>query len=216
MSALANGFCDGCGRWRRQLMVARIAAVTDGALHGRLVTQSSYGIQQLDGGAQRRDAEVLQVLRRQAGQNRLVYLILAEAASYFPRPRLRSQTTMSMTGAHNQWLRTSWFGWAACPGGRGERQGCHTRSVRLRNCAGAGTLAMIGTKAERTLRLNSLSPAQPTRPSAVRSAASRQAARPLRCRCALSRRPDATGRDIGSRPLRTIFVRGEAGWSPSP
>ena len=34
------------------------------------------------------------------------------AASYFPRPRLRSQTTMSIACAHNQWLRTSWFGWA--------------------------------------------------------------------------------------------------------
>ena len=45
----------------------------------------------------RRDAKLLQVLVRQARQNRLVYVILAEIASYFPRPRLRSQTTMSMT-----------------------------------------------------------------------------------------------------------------------
>ena len=46
----------------------------------------------------RGDAKLLQVLRRQAREDRLVYLILAEiAASYFPRPRLRSQTTTSMT-----------------------------------------------------------------------------------------------------------------------
>jgi hypothetical protein len=42
------------------------------------------------------DAKLLQVLFRQTRKNRLVYLILAIAASYFPRPRLRSQTTTSM------------------------------------------------------------------------------------------------------------------------
>ena len=44
------------------------------------------------------------------GQDRLfVYLILAECRLVFPRPRLRSQTTMSIARARNQWVRTSWF-----------------------------------------------------------------------------------------------------------
>jgi hypothetical protein len=37
-----------------------------------------------------------QVLVRQAREYCLVYVILAEDPSYFPRPRLRSQTTTSM------------------------------------------------------------------------------------------------------------------------
>ena len=44
-----------------------------------------------------RDPKLLQGLVRQAGKDRLVYLILAECASYFPRPRPRSQITTSMT-----------------------------------------------------------------------------------------------------------------------
>ena len=39
---------------------------------------------------------LLQVLSRQVRKDRLVYVILAECRSYFPRPRLRSQTTMSI------------------------------------------------------------------------------------------------------------------------
>ena len=66
------------------------------ALAARVATQSSDGIEQLHSVPKRGDAKLLQVLVRQARKNRLVYVILAEAASYFPRPRLRSQTTMSM------------------------------------------------------------------------------------------------------------------------
>ena len=45
---------------------------------------------------QRRNAKLLQVLVRQTRKNRLVDVVLADTASYCPRPRLRSQTTMSM------------------------------------------------------------------------------------------------------------------------
>jgi hypothetical protein len=57
------------------------------------LTQSSDGIQELHTVTKRGDTKLLQVLVRQARENRLVYVILAEIASYFARPRLRSQTT---------------------------------------------------------------------------------------------------------------------------
>ena len=69
----------------------------------------------------RRDAKLLQGLVRQAREDRDVDVILAESASYFPRPRVRSQFAMSIARAHNQWLRTSWFAWGMCPGGRTDR-----------------------------------------------------------------------------------------------
>ena len=43
------------------------------------------------------DAKILQVLRRQVGRTVSSISFSRNAASYFPRPRLRSQTTMSMT-----------------------------------------------------------------------------------------------------------------------
>ena len=53
-----------------------VAASTEAP--ARVVTQSSDGIQQLHTVPKRRDAELLQVLVRQARENRLVYVILAE------------------------------------------------------------------------------------------------------------------------------------------
>ena len=53
----------------------------------------------------RRDAKLLQVLVRQARKNRLVYS--RNAASYFLRPKLRSQSTMSIVAPRNQGWRTS-------------------------------------------------------------------------------------------------------------
>jgi hypothetical protein len=44
----------------------------------------------------RRYAKLLQVLSRQGQDNRVVNVVLVDSASYFPRPRLRSQTTTSM------------------------------------------------------------------------------------------------------------------------
>ena len=48
------------------------------------------------------DAEVLEVLRRQIGRTVSSISFSRNAASYFPRPRLRSQTTMSMTAPYNR------------------------------------------------------------------------------------------------------------------
>jgi hypothetical protein len=53
-------------------------------------TQSSDGIEELAAVSNNRDAEVFEVLRREARKDPLIYLVLAEAASFFPRPRLRS------------------------------------------------------------------------------------------------------------------------------
>jgi hypothetical protein len=66
------------------------------------MTQRRNRSQQFTAVPERRYSKLLEVLRRKVRQDRLVYLILANTASYFPRPRLRSQTTMSMTGAHNR------------------------------------------------------------------------------------------------------------------
>jgi hypothetical protein len=44
-----------------------------------------------------RDPDLLQGLVRQARKDRLVYSFSRNAASYFPRPRLRSQFATSMT-----------------------------------------------------------------------------------------------------------------------
>ena len=47
---------------------------------------------------ERGDPKLFQVLCRQAGKNRFVYLVFAECGLVaFPRPKLRSQTPMSMT-----------------------------------------------------------------------------------------------------------------------
>ena len=95
------------------------------------LTQSSDGIQELHTVTKRSDTKLLQVLVRQARENRLVYVILAEIASYFARPRLRSQTTTSMTvptigsGAHHL------PGLRGCPGWRWGSQGFAKRAEVL-------------------------------------------------------------------------------------
>jgi hypothetical protein len=52
--------------------------------------------------ANRTDADFLQVLLREVREDPLVDLLSRNAASYSSRPRPRSQTTMSMTGAYNR------------------------------------------------------------------------------------------------------------------
>jgi hypothetical protein len=47
----------------------------------------------------RNDAKLLQVLRREGRQNFSSMSFSRNSASYFPRPRLGSQTTTSMTNA---------------------------------------------------------------------------------------------------------------------
>jgi hypothetical protein len=71
--------------------------VNRGCPTARVVTQRRNRSKQLTAVPERRYAKLLEVLRREVRQDSLVYL-----ASYFPRPRLRSQTTMSMTAPHNQ------------------------------------------------------------------------------------------------------------------
>ena len=58
--------------------------------------QSSDSVEQLHTVSKRRDAKLLQVLVRQARENRLVYVILAEDRLVLAEARLRSQTTTSM------------------------------------------------------------------------------------------------------------------------
>ena len=78
------------------LGIRRDRCVNQWRLAGRVVAQGSDCIKQFTAVAQRGDAKLLEVLGRQVSQDRLVYFILADAASYFPRPRPRSQTTMSI------------------------------------------------------------------------------------------------------------------------
>ena len=61
-------------------------------------TQRSDGILQLTAMAERGDAKLLEVLRRQVRQNRLINLIFAEDRLVLPEAQ-RSQTTRSITGA---------------------------------------------------------------------------------------------------------------------
>ena len=70
--------------------------VTGWHLAARVAAQSSDSIEQLAAVPERGNAKLLQVLRRQARKNRFVNLILSERSLILPRPRLRSQTTMSM------------------------------------------------------------------------------------------------------------------------
>src|ERR1700756_1705153 len=53
-------------------------------LAARVATQSSDGIQELHTVTKRGDTKLLQVLVRQAWENRLVYVILAEGRLVFP------------------------------------------------------------------------------------------------------------------------------------
>ena len=61
-----------------------VAASTEGALPLRVVTQSGDSIEQLHAVPKRRDAKLFQVLVRQAREDRLVYLILAECRLVLP------------------------------------------------------------------------------------------------------------------------------------
>ena len=66
-------------------------------LEARVVTQSSDSIQQLAPVAQFRDVKLLEVLRRQICGTISPISLSRNAASYLPRPRLRSQTKTSVT-----------------------------------------------------------------------------------------------------------------------
>jgi hypothetical protein len=65
-------------------------------LAARIGTQRGDGIEQLEPVPDCGDAKLLQGLVRQARKDRLVISFSRNAASYFPRPKLRSQTTTSM------------------------------------------------------------------------------------------------------------------------
>jgi hypothetical protein len=53
------------------------------------------------------DAELLQVLVREARKNRLVYLVLAEGRLVLPKAKAPQQTTTSMSAPRLQGCRTS-------------------------------------------------------------------------------------------------------------
>jgi hypothetical protein len=50
------------------------------------------------------NAKLFEVLGGEAREDPLVILLSRNASSYSSRPRLRSQTTMSMTGAPQSWV----------------------------------------------------------------------------------------------------------------
>ena len=91
----------------RRLWSRRGRCVSGRRLDARLDTQSSDSIEQFPAMPDDADAKLLQVFRVRLGRTVSSISFSRNAASYFPRPRLRSQTTMSMTGPHNQGWRTS-------------------------------------------------------------------------------------------------------------
>ena len=104
------------------------------------------------------DAKLLQVSAVRLGRTVSSISFSRNAASYFPRPRLRSQTTTSMSRAHNQWL------WAhhglprgVCPGGRSDPQPGSLTAARLSRNAHADTAA-------RSHELNRINVVARTRP----------------------------------------------------
>ena len=68
---------------------------------------SRPGIQQLHTVSKRRDAKLLQVLVRQAWENRLVYVILAEDRLVLAEAQAPQPDHDVHEGAHNQWWRAS-------------------------------------------------------------------------------------------------------------
>ena len=69
--------------------------------------QSSDGIQQLHTVPKRRDAKLLQVLVRQARENHLVYVILAEDRLILPEAKAPQPDHNIHDGARNQGWRAS-------------------------------------------------------------------------------------------------------------
>ena len=85
------------GKQQRRIVERLAASFPLFDLQGRrrlLPVECSNRSQQLAAMPERLYAKLLEVFRREVGQDRFIYLI---SASYFPRPKLLSQTTMSMT-----------------------------------------------------------------------------------------------------------------------
>jgi hypothetical protein len=80
-------------------------------LHARVVTKSGNGIEQFEPVTDCSDAKLLQDLVRQARQDRLVNLILAECRLILSEAQAPSQTTMSMTARLQSGAGTSSFAW---------------------------------------------------------------------------------------------------------
>src|SRR6476646_8825785 len=79
--------------------------VNQGRLAAPLAAQGSNGIQQLHTVSKRRDAKLLQVLVRQARENRLVYVILAAdrlvlAEAQAPQPEHSVHRGAPQSGGH--------------------------------------------------------------------------------------------------------------------
>ena len=100
-----------------------VAASTEWRLTARVVTQSSDGIEQLEPVPDAVTPSSFRVSCVRLGRTVSSISFSRNAASYFPRPRLRSQTTMSMTvptiggGAYHL------PGKRGCPGWRWGSQG---------------------------------------------------------------------------------------------
>src|SRR5215813_13693309 len=76
--------------------------VNEGRLTARVATQSSDGIQELHTVTKRGDAKLLQVLVRQARENRLVNVILAEDRLIFPEAQAPQPDHNVHDCAHNR------------------------------------------------------------------------------------------------------------------
>src|SRR5262249_49792136 len=83
MSAFAGGFYDRRPSWRRSRWSCGRCRERRG-LHARAAAQSSDGVQELHTVTKRGDTKLLQVLVRQARENRFVYVILAEDRLVLP------------------------------------------------------------------------------------------------------------------------------------
>src|SRR5262249_37423319 len=89
-----------------------------GRLTAVVFAQSRDGIQQLAAVPKRGDAQLLQVLSRQARKNRLVYVILAECRLILPEAQAPQPDHDVHDGApHSGLLHIIVPSWGECPGG---------------------------------------------------------------------------------------------------
>ena len=89
--------------------------VSGGRLERPYRAQRSDGIEELAAVSNNGDAEVLEVLRRQIGQNRLVYLILAECRLILPEAQAPQPNHDVHGSAHNRWWRYHHLKKIQCP-----------------------------------------------------------------------------------------------------
>src|SRR6478736_6186529 len=122
MPTFAGRFCDGRDHLRRARWPRGRCRERRG-LRARIATQSRDGVQELHAVTKGGDTKLLQVLVRQAWENRLVYIIVAENRLVLPEAQAPQPDHNVHDGAHNQWWRTSSAGEARVSSERWGSQG---------------------------------------------------------------------------------------------